>query len=73
MLKIKFNFKNTPAYSNTNWRCDSCEKAIDTQSHILWCPAYSELRIGKDINSDDDLMEYIEKVMTIREKLNLTR
>ena len=23
MLKIKFNFKNKPAYSNTNWRCDS--------------------------------------------------
>ena len=73
MLKVKFNYKNIPAYSQTNWSCDSCEKAIDTQSHILWCPAYKELREGKNINDDDDLIDYIEKVMTIREKLNLRR
>ena len=53
--------------------CDSCEKAVDTQAHILWCPAYMNLREGKDINSDDDLIEYIGKVMMIREKLNLRR
>ena len=73
MLKVKFNYKNVNAYSHSNWLCDSCEKAVDTQSHILWCPAYKNLREGKDINSDDDLMEYIGKVMTIREKLNLRR
>ena len=73
MLKVKFNYKNVNAYSHSNWLCDSCEKAVETQSHILWCPAYKNLREGKDINSDDDLMEYIGKVMTIREKLNLRR
>ena len=73
MLKVKFNFKNIKNYANENWQCDSCEKSIDTQSHILWCPAYQKLREGKSLDSDDDLIEYITKVMSIRDKLNLRR
>ena len=74
MLKnVKFNFKNIQNYANDNWQCDSCEKSIDTQSHVLWCPAYQNLREGKSLDSDDDLIEYITKVMVIREKLNLRR
>ena len=73
MLKVKFNFKNIKNFENDNWQCDSCEKSIDTQSHILWCPAYQNLREGKSLDSDDDLIEYITKVMLIREKLNLRR
>ena len=46
---------------------------IETQSHILYCEAYSELRAGKDLNSDTDLVQYMKNVLIIREKLNLNK
>ena len=73
MLIVKFNYKHLPQNQKTLWKCESCQTSIDTQSHIMWCPAYSELRIGKDINSDADLIEYVKKVMQIRERLNIIK
>ena len=40
---------------------------------FLWCPAYSELRQGKDINNDDHLIEYIQRVLKMREKLDIIK
>ena len=73
MLKIKFNMKNDKQYSSDNWLCNSCEKCIESQSHILWCHSYAHLREGKNLSSDNDLTNYISQVMITREKLNLTR
>ena len=69
----KFNFKNQKKYQEDLWRCDSCQSSIETNTHILHCPAYAELRVDKDINSLKDLTEYIAKVLTIREKFKLQR
>ena len=66
---VKMNMKN----NDENWMCDSCETAIDSQSHVIWCPAYSKLREGKDLSSDVDLIDYFNKVLTIRAELKLTR
>ena len=49
MLNVKFDYKHMSQNERSLWQCDSCEKAIESQSHIMWCPAYSELRAGKDI------------------------
>ena len=73
MLDVKFNYKNDPINQATLWRCDSCKSAIDTQGHILWCPAYSELREGKDIKNEKHLIEYVKKVLQIRDKLQITK
>ena len=73
MLNTKFNYKNEPAYRAALWLCHSCQSSIETQSHILWCPAYAELREGKDINSDKDLIEYIKNVLEFRDKLKITK
>ena len=73
MLNVKFNYSHDKNHSKDLWKCDSCETSIDTQSHILWCPSYSDLRIGKNIDDDSDLIEYIKKVMSVREKLKLTK
>ena len=69
MIKTKMNMKNM----YKNWLCDSCETAIDSQSHVVWCPAYSKLRAGKNLDSDKDLIEYFNKVLAIRSELKLTR
>ena len=43
----------------------------NSQSHILWCDAYSKLREGKSLDNDRDIAQYYYKVMLIREKLKL--
>ena len=73
MLNVKFNYKHMAQNEKTLWQCDSCQTSIETQSHIMWCPAYSELRVGKNVNNDDDLIEYVKKVMKIREKLDIIK
>ena len=72
MVQCKMNFSSKKSNIETAWKCHSCMSfAIDTQSHILYCEAYSPLREGKSLSSDKDLVEYFRKVMEIREKLNI--
>ena len=73
MLDCKFNYKNDKQYSKELWKCDSCQSAIESQDHILWCPAYTDLREGKSIHNDKDLIVYFTEVMKIREKLKLKK
>ena len=67
MTNCKMNYRSDQENMATLWMCSSCEKAIDSQAHLKWCPAYADLRQGKDINNDKDLIEYIRKVMIIRD------
>ena len=68
MLDVKFNYSTK--HEHELWLCDSCCSSIETQSHLLFCPAYASLREGKNIKNDDHLIEYIKTVMSIRTKLN---
>ena len=56
----------------TLWKCDGCGN-IDSQKHILWCPAFRDLREGKSMDSDTDIIDYFRKVLKIREKLDLCK
>ena len=74
MTQVKFNYRNDKQNSAENWICDSCESSsIETQSHIMWCEAYSHLRTGLNFKSDQDLTKYLSEVMKIREELQLCR
>ena len=73
MVDAKTNFKNKKEYSSDLWLCDSCSSSIETQSHLLWCPAYQNLRENKNLNNDRDLINYIRKVLEIRQDLKLRR
>ena len=66
MTDCKMNRKSDKAYAEKLWKCDYC-KNLDSQSHILWCPAFSPLREGKSLSNDQDLVEYFKNVMKIRE------
>ena len=39
MIDAKFNYKNDLIHRAKLWQCDSCQSSIETQDHILWCPA----------------------------------
>ena len=73
MLKWKMNYLNTPKYRAEMWRCDSCQTCIYSQSHTLYCPAYQQLREGKTLTSDQDIVTYFKEVLEIRMKLDLNK
>ena len=55
-IDVKWNYKSDPQNMRDLWRCDSCKSNIETQKHILWCPAYVDLRAGKNLKEDKDLI-----------------
>ena len=64
---VQMNYKGEKKYIKNGWKCQDCE-IPDTQDHIVRCPCYQQLRVGKDLTSDKDLVEYFRKVIQIREK-----
>ena len=68
MTEFAFNFKNKKEYSDACWTCISCKRALDTFEHAKWCVAHEDLRQGKDLREDIDLVEYIAKVLARRAK-----
>ena len=66
MIPVKMNMKSNAKFADELWKCDDC-MSMDTQSHILWCPAYAPLREGKTLSDDLDLVHYYQAVIKIRE------
>ena len=67
MTKTKSNYKNDPSNKNSLWMCDDCQ-SVDSQEHILWCPAYGHLREDKDLDDDRHLTRYFQQVLRLRDK-----
>ena len=63
---VKMNFPNDVGYKRELWRCQHCPN-IDTQSHIQHCPAYEQLRAGKDLDNDQDMVKNFHQVIALRE------
>ena len=66
---VKMNYKGDPTFTKLLWKCQDCMNQ-DTEIHLLWCPAYEDLRMGMDLSSDKDLCSYLQKVIQIRCKEN---
>ena len=72
MLDFKMNYSHDPKYSRELWRCDSCKSGdLESQSHVLYCTAYKELRMGKAPHRGEDLVTYFTDVLSIRTQLGL--
>ena len=67
MIEVKTHFWNDPSFSKDLWRCEDC-RAVDTMSHILHCPAYQDLREGKNIGDERDVVRYYMEVMERRDR-----
>ena len=65
MIDTKYNKKSYKKNAAEIWRCDDC-RSLDSQSHIIWCPAFAPLREGKDLKNDNDLVSYFQEVLKIR-------
>ena len=73
MYDVAFNYKHQGNNAENLWKCTSCQSAIESQDHVLFCPAYAQLREGKSLDSDKDLSDYLMKVLIIREKLKISK
>ena len=76
---IMMNFPSDVKFTEQLWTCtgcgDDCNKADgqvggrrDTQTHIMICPGYADLRVDKNMKEDKDLVQYFSQV--IRKRLN---
>ena len=69
-FECKFNQSSDRGNRESLWKCQACG-FIETQTHIIHCPAYKELREGKSLDSDEDVAEYFGKVLKFRDQLKL--
>ena len=66
MVDVKANFKNDKKYKAENWVCEACNLEIETQSHVLECSEYRELRNDKKLEEMGEIVTYFQKVLKIR-------
>ena len=67
MNDLKGNFKNM--YKNTpgGVSCKACGFENEVNSHVLKCVEYADLRQGKDLSNNADLVKYFRDVMSRRD------
>ena len=65
IVKCKTNQSSDPYNRSTLWRCEDCGY-VDTQSHIIHCPAYKDIWSGRSLNSDSDVVSYFSEVLKWR-------
>jgi len=40
----------------------------ESQTHVMFCTGYEELRIGKDMQEDRDLVSYFREALLVRDR-----
>ena len=69
MIDVKDNMRNK--YNKTSTTCDACDMGTsESQAHVMVCPGYEDVRVGKDLMVDRDLVPHYGEVMLIQEKNN---
>ena len=54
---VQMNQRSDIRNARNLWKCLECGNIV-SQSHIVWCPFFSELREGKSPNDNQDLVKY---------------
>ena len=63
---VRMNFMNDKDFSRQSWVCLGCHTHLDTQNHIMACPSYADLRVGKNLDDDTGLVSYFTDVIRRR-------
>ena len=72
MVDVKDNMRSK--YKGAKVNCEACNLEVaESQVHVMVCPGYVELRIGRDMQKDKDLVSYFREVLLTREKKKSTR
>ena len=70
MIKLKDNIKNE--YKGVLVNCDAFDMRVpESQTHVMLCAGYEQLRVGKDMGTKGDLVIYLREVLLLRENRKL--
>ena len=68
MLRVAGNYSHHTRYQATGWLCQGCRLQVrEDQDHLAQCEGYEDLRLGKDLEDDKDLVTFYRMVMARRE------
>ena len=63
---VKSHFPSDRKNKDDLWECQNCSR-IDSIRHLMRCPYFEEIRVGKNLHSnEEDIVEYFQKVVNIR-------
>ena len=69
MLCVAGNYPGHLRYLATGCQCQAClEQVREDQDHLTHCSGYSDLLQARDMESDEDLVDFFTAVMARREK-----
>ena len=68
MLRVAGNYSHHTRYQATGWLCQACKLQVrEEQDHLTRCIGYEDLRQGKDMLDDQDIVGFYRMVMARRE------
>ena len=66
MIKtVDLNFPRDKQFASDIWTSWHCPR-VDSQFHVMICPAYDHLTEGKNLDNDQDLVKYFPEVSKLR-------
>jgi hypothetical protein len=69
MLRVAGNYSHHSKYLATGWLCQACRLQVrEDQDHLGSCAGYEDLREGKDMDDDNELVKFYQAVMRRREQ-----
>ena len=71
MLRVAGNYPGHMKYAATGWRCQACTLEVrEDQEHLASCSGYSDIRAGRDLTVESELVEFIKSVMARRKEMS---
>ena len=65
---VKMNYPSDKGYKADLWSCWHCP-SLDTQSHIMTCPAYQQFRENRNLDNDQELVKFFRQVIQLRDDM----
>jgi hypothetical protein len=63
----KFQVQNFTNTKFSTYPTGDALDALDSQEHLLWCSSYAELRMGKNLVNEKDLVSYYRDILKQKE------
>ena len=64
---VQMNFMCDEKFADNLWTCPGCHSSRDSQQHLLTCPGYANLRTGRNLDEDSDLVAYYHEILKLRQ------
>ena len=64
---VQMNFQSDRKFTHNIWKCECGH--MDSQTHLQnFCPLYDDIRKGKDMSNDEDIVDFFRQVIARRKE-----